>query len=172
MMAGRGKHSAAAGGPARHIPVMLSEVLVALDPEDGDIVVDGTFGAGGYSQAILDQADCKIIAIDRDPEAFRLSGQLAEAYPGRLMAVLGRYSEMEEIAASEGFTAVDGVTLDLGVSSMQLDEPSRGFSFMQEGPLDMRMGQRGPAASDIVNALAEQELAEIIGKLEIGRAHV
>jgi 16S rRNA (cytosine1402-N4)-methyltransferase len=164
MMAGRGS-TAAAGGPARHIPVMLSEVLGSLDPKDGEIVVDGTFGAGGYSEAILQQADCKIIAIDRDPEAFRLSGQLAEKYPGRLIAVLGRYSEMENIAASEGFSSVDGVTLDLGVSSMQLDEPARGFSFMREGPLDMRMGEGGPTASDIVNALPERELAEIIGRL-------
>ncbi len=165
MMAGRGKHSAAAGGPARHIPVMLSEVLAALEPKDGEIVVDGTFGAGGYSEAMLQQADCKIIAIDRDPEAFRLSGQLAERYPGRLLAVLGRYSEMDELAASEGFDSVDGVALDLGVSSMQLDEPARGFSFMQDGPLDMRMGQGGPSASDIVNTLPEQELAEIFDKL-------
>lgn len=164
MMAGRGS-SAAAGGPARHIPVMLSETLAALEPKDGDIVVDGTFGAGSYSEAILKRADCKVIAIDRDPEAFRLSGQLAEKYPGRLLAVLGRYSEMDAIAASEGFTAVDAVTLDLGVSSMQLDRPERGFSFMQEGPLDMRMGEGGPSAGDIVNARSEQELAEIIGKL-------
>jgi len=164
MMAGRGS-TAAVGGPARHIPVMLSEVLASLEPKDGEVIVDGTFGAGGYSEAILNHADCKIIAIDRDPEAFRLSGKLAEKYPGRLMAVLGRYSEMEAIAASEGFASVDGVTLDLGVSSMQLDEPARGFSFMQEGPLDMRMGQEGPSAADIVNTLGEQELAEIIFKL-------
>ena len=104
MMAGRGRNSPAAGGPARHIPVMLSEVLAALEPKDGEIIVDGTFGAGGYSQAILDRADCKIIAIDRDPEAFRLSRALAEAYPGRLVAAHARYSEMEEVAASEGFT--------------------------------------------------------------------
>jgi 16S rRNA (cytosine1402-N4)-methyltransferase len=164
MMAGRGS-SAAAGGPARHIPVMLSEVIGSLEPKDGEIIVDGTFGAGGYSEAILKQADCQIIAIDRDPEAFRISGQLAEKYPGRLMAVVGRYSEMEAIAASEGFTSVDGVTLDLGVSSMQLDDPARGFSFLQEGPLDMRMGEGGPTASDIVNAMPERELAEIIGRL-------
>jgi 16S rRNA (cytosine1402-N4)-methyltransferase len=164
MMAGRGS-TAAAGGPARHIPVMLSEVLAALEPRDGQVVIDGTFGAGGYSQALLEAADCKIIAIDRDPEAFRLSGKLAERYPGRLMAVLGRYSEMDAIAASEGFTFVDGVTLDLGVSSMQLDEPARGFSFMQEGPLDMRMGEGGPTAADIVNVLPEAELAAIIARL-------
>ncbi len=128
MMAGRGS-TAAAGGPARHIPVMLSEVLAALKPADGDIILDGTFGAGGYASAILDAADCKLIAIDRDAEAFALAGELAEKYPGRLMAVLGRYSEMEAIAASEGFARVDGVTLDLGVSSMQLDQAERGFSF-------------------------------------------
>ncbi|MGE3528978.1 MAG: 16S rRNA (cytosine(1402)-N(4))-methyltransferase RsmH [Methyloceanibacter sp.] len=164
MMAGRGS-TAAAGGPARHIPVMLSEVVAALDPKDGEIVVDGTFGAGGYSDAILARADCKIIAIDRDPEAFRLSGALADKYPGRLIAVLGRYSEMEAIAASEGFAAVDGVVLDLGVSSMQLDQAERGFSFMKDGPLDMRMGAGGRTASDIVNTLSQEELAEIIGKL-------
>jgi len=164
MMAGRGS-TAAVGGPARHIPVMLSEVLAQLDPKDGEIIVDGTFGAGGYSQAILESADCKIIAIDRDPEAFRLSGELATAYPGRVLAVLGRYSEMVELAASEGFNSVRGVVLDLGVSSMQLDEPSRGFSFSQDGPLDMRMGQGGASARDIVNNLGEQELAEILFKL-------
>jgi 16S rRNA (cytosine1402-N4)-methyltransferase len=161
MMAGRGS-SAAAGGPARHIPVMLSEVLAALEPANSDIIVDGTFGAGGYAKAILETADCEVIAIDRDAEAFALCGALAEKYPGRLMAVLGRYSEMEAIAASEGFTAVDGVALDLGVSSMQLDEAERGFSFAQDGPLDMRMGAGGPTAADIVNTLSETELAEII----------
>jgi 16S rRNA (cytosine1402-N4)-methyltransferase len=164
MMAGRGS-TAAVGGPARHIPVMLSEVLQAIEPKAGRVIVDGTFGAGGYSQALLEAADCKIIAIDRDPEAFRLSGKLAERYPGRLMAVLGRYGEMDAIAASEGFTFVDGVALDLGVSSMQLDEPSRGFSFMQQGPLDMRMGEGGPTAADIVNVLPEAELAAVIARL-------
>jgi 16S rRNA (cytosine1402-N4)-methyltransferase len=164
MMAGRGS-TAAAGGPARHIPVMLSEVLAALEPEDGEIIVDGTFGAGGYSQAILERADCKIIAIDRDAQAFALSGAVADKYPGRLIAVIGRYSEMEAIAASEGFPAVDGVTIDLGVSSMQLDQPERGFSFAKDGPLDMRMGEGGPTASDIVNTLEEAELAEIIAVL-------
>lgn len=164
MMAGRGR-SSAAGGPARHIPVMLSEVLRALEPEDGEVIVDGTFGAGGYTNAILQAAACKVIAIDRDDEAFRLSGELAGKYPGRLMAVLGRFSEMEDVALSEGFEAVDGVVLDLGVSSMQLDQPERGFSFAKDGPLDMRMGEGGPTAAEIVNALPEKALAEIIGKL-------
>ena len=161
MMAGRGS-PAAVGGPARHIPVMLSEVVAALDPKDGDIVVDGTFGAGGYSQAILASADCKVVAIDRDPDALRLSGALADKYPGRFLAVLGRFSEMETIAASEGFTAVDGVVLDLGVSSMQLDSADRGFSFRFDGPLDMRMSGEGANAADIVNSASERDLADII----------
>ncbi len=162
MMAGRGRNSPAVGGPARHIPVMLSEVLAALDPKDGEIIVDGTFGAGGYSQAILDRADCKIIAIDRDPEAFQLSRALIEAYPGRLVAAHARFSEMQEVAAHEAVDAVGGVVLDLGVSSMQLDQAERGFSFAKDGPLDMRMGGQGPTAADLVNTLDESELADII----------
>jgi len=161
MMAGRGS-TAAVGGLTRHIPVMLSEVLAALAPKDGDIIVDGTFGAGGYAKAILDAADCKLIAIDRDAEAFRLGGELSEHYPGHLIAMLGRYSEMESLAESEGFSAIDGVTLDLGVSSMQLDQAERGFSFAHDGPLDMRMGPEGPTAADLVNTLGEKELADII----------
>jgi 16S rRNA (cytosine1402-N4)-methyltransferase len=162
MMAGRGRNSPAAGGPARHIPVMLSEVLDALNPKDGEIIVDGTFGAGGYTEAILDAADCKVIAIDRDPEAFRLSRALVEAYPGRLVAVHARFSEMQEIAAHEAVGAVAGVVLDLGVSSMQLDQAERGFSFAKDGPLDMRMSGQGPTAADLVNSLDESQLADII----------
>ena len=171
MMAGRGAHMAAVGGPARHIPVMLSEVLHALEPKSGAIIVDGTLGAGGYSKAILEAADCKIIAIDRDPDAVAKGEALAEEFPGRLKLVIGRFGAMEGIVKQEGIDAVDGVALDLGVSSMQLDEASRGFSFMKEGPLDMRMGKEGPTASDIVNELSAGELAEIIGKLgEEGRS--
>ena len=131
MMAGRGRNTSAAGGPARHIPVMLSEVLAALEPKAGETIVDGTFGAGGYTEAILEAADCKVIAIDRDPEAFRLSAALVERYSGRLVTVLARFSEMQDIAAHEAVGAVTGVVLDLGVSSMQIDEAERGFSFMQ-----------------------------------------
>jgi 16S rRNA (cytosine1402-N4)-methyltransferase len=162
MMAGRGTGFTAAGGPARHIPVMLSEVLETLQTRDGDIIVDGTFGAGGYSQAILAAANCKVIAIDQDPDALACGRELAELSRGRLVLALGRYSDMAAIAAAEGFTSVDGVVLDLGVSSMQLDQPERGFSFMGDGPLDMRMGKEGPSASDVVNDFSEQELAEII----------
>ncbi|HML92493.1 16S rRNA (cytosine(1402)-N(4))-methyltransferase RsmH [Methyloceanibacter sp.] len=162
MMTDRGRPSSAAGGLARHIPVLLSEVLSTLRPEDGDVVIDGTFGAGGYARAILEAAECRLIAIDRDAEALASAQDLAEAFPGRFQAVLGRYSEMEALAAAAGVTAVDGVTLDLGVSSMQLDRPERGFSFAKDGPLDMRMGGEGPTAADLVNDLEEAELADII----------
>ena len=164
MMAGRGRNSSAAGGPARHIPVMLFEVLAALEPKFGEIIVDGTFGAGGYTEAILEQANCKVIAIDRDQEALAKGKALAKRFPGRLELINGRFGEMDEIVKREGIEAVDGVALDLGVSSMQLDQPERGFSFMKEGPLDMRMGREGPTAADIVNSLPEQELAEILFK--------
>jgi 16S rRNA (cytosine1402-N4)-methyltransferase len=171
MMAGRGAHMAAVGGPARHIPVMLSEVLHALEPKSGAIIVDGTFGAGGYSKAILEAADCKVVAIDRDPESIAAGYALAAEFPSRLKLVTGRFGAMDEIVKREGADTVDGVALDLGVSSMQLDEPERGFSFMKEGPLDMRMGKEGPSAYEIVNTLSAGELAEIIGRLgEEGRS--
>ena len=165
MMAGRGKDSPSAGGPARHIPVMLSEVLSALKPTSGETIIDGTFGAGGYSKAILEAADCKIIAIDRDPDAIAAARKLADQVPERLALVVGRYSQMDTIVESHGHATVDGVVLDLGVSSMQLDQPERGFSFSHDGPLDMRMGKEGPSASDIVNELSESELAGIIAVL-------
>ena len=110
-------------------------------------------------------ADCKVIAIDRDPEAFRLGAALVERYSGRLVTVHARFSEMQDIAAHEAIGAVAGVVLDLGVSSMQIDEAERGFSFMRDGPLDMRMGRQGTTASDLVNTLSEEELAEIIFRL-------
>jgi 16S rRNA (cytosine1402-N4)-methyltransferase len=162
MMAGRGRNSPAVGGPARHIPVMLSEVLASLEPKDGDTIVDGTFGAGGYSQAILDHADCKVIAIDRDPEAFRLGRALVEAYPGRLVVVHARFSEMQEVAAHEAVGAVGGVVLDLGVSSMQLDQAERGFAFSVDGPLDMRMERAGESAADFLNTAAEADIADVL----------
>jgi 16S rRNA (cytosine1402-N4)-methyltransferase len=165
MMAGRGVGLTAAGGPARHIPVMLSEVIEALDPRDGKHFIDGTFGAGGYSRGLLEAARCTVLAIDRDPAAAQFAQALEERFPGRLKFVLGRYAEMREIAEREGISAVDGVALDLGVSSMQLDEAERGFSFSQDGPLDMRMGAEGLTASDLVNALPERDLAAIIATL-------
>jgi 16S rRNA (cytosine1402-N4)-methyltransferase len=165
MMAGRGAGLTAAGGPARHIPVMLSEVIEALEPRDGKHFIDGTFGAGGYTRGLLESARCNVLAIDRDPGAARFARVLESDFPGRLKFVLGRYAEMREIAEREGIAVIDGVALDLGVSSMQLDEPKRGFSFSQDGPLDMRMGAEGPTASDLVNELPERELATIIATL-------
>ena len=165
MMAGRGVDLTAAGGPARHIPVMLSEVIEALEPRDGKHFIDGTFGAGGYTRGLLEAARCSVLAIDRDPDAAKFARALEERFPGRLKFVLGRYAEMREIAEREGIGAIDGVALDLGVSSMQLDEPERGFSFAQDGPLDMRMGAEGLTASDLVNALPERDLAAILSTL-------
>lgn len=143
---------------ARHIPVMLAEVLAALVPRDGEVIVDGTFGAGGYSSAILAAADCRVIAIDRDPTAIAGGAALVAQHAGRLSLNHGRFSDMEEIAAA----AVDGVVLDIGVSSMQIDEAERGFSFLREGPLDMRMALSGPTAADYVNRLPQEQLADLI----------
>jgi 16S rRNA (cytosine1402-N4)-methyltransferase len=144
---------------AAHVPVMLAEVLDALGPRDGAAYVDGTFGAGGYTRAILDAADTRVIAIDRDPSAIRAGETMAEAYGGRLTLREGRFSEMELLV---GETPIDGVVLDIGVSSMQIDEAARGFSFLRDGPLDMRMAQHGPSAADAVNTLPQETLSNII----------
>lgn len=162
MMTDSGRPSSVAGGLVRHIPVLLSEVLAALKPEDGDIIIDGTFGAGGYSRAILETADCRVMAIDRDPQAIANAEVLVSDFPGRFEAVLGRYGEMAGLAEAQGFEAVDGVVLDIGVSSMQLDQPERGFSFAKDGPLDMRMGAAGLSAADVVNSFEETQIADII----------
>jgi 16S rRNA (cytosine1402-N4)-methyltransferase len=140
---------------APHRPVLLDEVVEALQPGPGKTVVDGTFGAGGYSRAFL-AAGSTVIAFDRDPAAHRF----AEGLPGdRFRLVQARFSEMAAIA---GEGALDGVALDLGVSSMQLDEAERGFSFLRDGPLDMRMGADGPSAADLVNTAEASELARIL----------
>src|SRR5262249_33393683 len=146
----------------RHRPVLLAEVLQLLAPRDGGIYVDGTFGAGGYSRAILESADCRVVGIDRDPSAIADGATLAKSFAGRLTLVEGRFGEMTDLLAAEGVTEADGVALDLGVSSMQLDEAERGFSFRADGPLDMRMGGVGPSAADLVNGLPETELADIL----------
>jgi 16S rRNA (cytosine1402-N4)-methyltransferase len=150
-------------GGARHIPVLLQAVLEALRPADGGIYVDGTFGAGGYARAILAAAACRVYAIDRDPAAVAFGRALAEG-ADRFVMLEGRFAEMEALLGAEGVVAVDGVALDLGVSSMQLDQAERGFSFREDGPLDMRMSKAGPSAADVVNQTAEQELADIIFK--------
>jgi len=153
---------AVVGGPAPHIPVLGRPALDFLNVHDGGVYIDGTFGAGGYSRAILDAADCKVIAIDRDPGAIALGAGLVTQTHGRLALVEGRFSSLDRVANDAGYDAVDGVVLDIGVSSMQLDQASRGFSFRQGGPLDMRMSGEGPSAADIVNNAGERDLADII----------
>ena len=154
-------------GAAQHVPVMLSEVLVAIEPRDGATYIDGTFGAGGYSRALLERCKCRVLAIDRDPAAIDAGGTLAAAYGGRLILALGRFGAMDEIAAAHGIAGggVDGVMLDIGVSSMQLDSAERGFSFQGDGPLDMRMGAGGPTAADVVNEADETAIADILYQL-------
>ena len=152
----------AAHDPPRHRPVMLAEVLAALGPRDEGIYVDGTFGGGGYTKPILEHAGTRVFAIDRDPDAISAGAALAAHYPGRLILIEGAFSQMSELLGANGVDRVDGIVLDIGVSSMQLGDPERGFSFMADGPLDMRMGREGPTAADVVNDYAEGELARII----------
>jgi 16S rRNA (cytosine1402-N4)-methyltransferase len=147
---------------ARHVPVLAREVVDALRPRDGGRYVDGTFGAGGYSSAVLDRAQCQVIALDRDPDAIAAGQVLAERYAPRLRLIEGRFGDMAELLSAEGVDEVDGVALDLGVSSMQFDQADRGFSFRASGPLDMRMERSGPSAADLVNEADEAELADII----------
>ena len=144
-----------------HVPVLLNEVVEALRPTGGERYLDGTFGAGGYTRALLDKADCQVIALDRDPDAIAAGQPLAERYSSRLLLIEGRFGDMAELLEAEGVREVDGVALDLGVSSMQFDRPERGFSFRASGPLDMRMEKRGASAADLVNEADEAELADI-----------
>lgn len=150
---------------ALHTSVLLDEVLKALNPKEGGIYVDGTFGAGGYSRAILEAADCKVYGIDRDPDAVKRGEAMSAEYNGRLTVLEGRYGDMQALLLDVGVEAVDGVALDVGVSSMQIDEAERGFSFRFDGPLDMRMERAGPTAADIVNEADEAVLADLIYKL-------
>ncbi len=151
----------AGGGPVRHVPVLLSEVLSALKPVRGQAVLDGTFGAGGYTRAIL-EAGANVIALDRDPNAIAGGGALVEEFGERLQLIHGRFGDLANYAPAGG---LDGVVLDIGVSSMQIDEADRGFSFQKDGPLDMRMSQAGPSAADVVNTLKAGELARVFGFL-------
>ncbi|WP_428686874.1 16S rRNA (cytosine(1402)-N(4))-methyltransferase RsmH [Roseibium sp.] len=164
MARGDREQSQSAGGPERHVPVLLKEVLEWLDPKEGEVVVDGTFGAGGYSRAIL-QRGATVIGIDRDPDAIAGGQDLVKQSDGHLILVPGQFANLEIHTREQGFTGVDGVVLDLGVSSMQLDEAERGFSFLRDGPLDMRMEQAGPSAADVVNELPVKDLIRIIGLL-------
>jgi 16S rRNA (cytosine1402-N4)-methyltransferase len=146
-----------------HLPVMLAEVLATLAPRDDAAYLDCTFGGGGYARAILEAAPrCTLFAMDRDPDAIARGAALATRFAPRLTLIEGRFGDMLDHLAERGVTALDGVVMDLGVSSFQLDQAERGFSFRAEGPLDMRMEKSGPSAADLVNTLPEAELADIL----------
>jgi 16S rRNA (cytosine1402-N4)-methyltransferase len=142
-----------------HLPVMLDEVLEMLSPRDGARYIDGTFGGGGYASAILEAADCQVLGIDRDPDAIARGQALVERFGGRLTLVQGEFSRMDEFTRES-----DGIVLDLGVSSFQFDQPARGFSFREDGPLDMRMSLSGESAADVVNSADERTLTQIIAR--------
>ena len=146
----------------RHIPVLGRQAVEMLSPRDGGIYVDATFGAGGYSRAILDTAGTLVIGIDRDRSAITGGFDLVDRSNGRLTLVEDKFSNLAGICAAQGIDAVDGVVMDVGVSSMQLDEAERGFSFRLGGPLDMRMGHDGPTAADVIARASEADLANII----------
>jgi 16S rRNA (cytosine1402-N4)-methyltransferase len=149
-------------GTGAHVPVLLAQVLQALGPRAGETYIDATFGAGGYTRAILSAAPAaRVLAIDRDPSAVAAGRADATLDRTRLTLVEGRFRDLDQIAERTGFAPADGVVLDIGVSSMQLDDPERGFSFQHDGPLDMRMARSGPSAADIVNAAEEALLADI-----------
>ena len=146
----------------RHIPVLCREAVDMLAPRDGGIYIDATFGAGSYSQAILAAAHTRVIGIDRDRIAITGGFDLADRAEGRLTLVEDRFSNLAEVGTAQGIDAVDGVVMDVGVSSMQIDEADRGFSFRLSGPLDMRMGCDGPTAADVIAKASEADLANII----------
>jgi 16S rRNA (cytosine1402-N4)-methyltransferase len=157
---------------------MLTEMLATLGPRDGAVYLDGTFGGGGYARAILERAQCHVWAIDRDETAIARGAALTAQYPDRLHLLHGRFGDMLTLLTEAGVQALDGVVLDIGVSSFQIDDPTRGFSFMADGPLDMRMGRHGmdgragsePTAATLVNTLPEHELANILFQLGEERA--
>lgn len=156
--------TAASGSPDRapHIPVMLPDVIDALQPTRHEIYIDGTFGAGGYTRAILEAAECRVLAFDRDPTAIECGAALAAAFASRLTLKHRRFGDLAEAVQEIDIEAVNGVVLDIGVSSMQIDQPERGFSFQSDGPLDMRMSREGPSAADVVNGFEEEQIADII----------
>jgi 16S rRNA (cytosine1402-N4)-methyltransferase len=162
MTAGGDGFAAVAGGSALHIPVLGRPAIDFLKLRDGGVYIDATFGAGGYSRAMLAAADCQVIGIDRDQSAIAGGFDLVQQANGRLTLIEDRFSNLDAVARECGVDQVDGVVLDLGVSSMQLDRPERGFSFRHDGPLDMRMGSEGASAADVVARSSERDLANII----------
>ena len=161
MMVGRGEGQPAAGGPALHIPVLLDEIVSALCVREGGVYLDGTFGAGGYSRAILARG-ARVIALDRDPQAVAVGEALVDASQGRLCLAKGRFGELDVVARGLGVGRLDGIVLDIGVSSMQLDDAARGFSLRQDAPLDMRMESKGRTAADILAEEDEETIANIL----------
>ncbi len=155
-------HHEETSAASRHVPVLLREAMELLAPARGGTFVDATFGAGGYARAILQHEEAQVVGIDRDPHAIAGGQALVERFGERLKLVHGRFSRMEEMLARLGIGKVDGVVMDLGVSSMQLDEARRGFSFQTEGPLDMRMSAEGLSAAEVVNTFREEEIADIL----------
>jgi 16S rRNA (cytosine1402-N4)-methyltransferase len=148
-----------------HLSVLRHEAVEALAPKDGGVYIDGTFGAGGYSRAILESAQCGVIGLDRDPTALLAGTALADDMGGRLKLVQSCFGDLAQAIDSIGVEKVDGIVLDIGVSSMQLDRAERGFSFRFDGPLDMRMGADGLTAADLVNTLEEKDLAALLRAL-------
>jgi 16S rRNA (cytosine1402-N4)-methyltransferase len=165
MTTGRGTGDGVAGGLARHIPVLASQAMGFLNVRSGGFFIDATFGAGGHTRAILATPGAQVIGIDRDRTAIAGGFDLVEQSDGRLTLVEDRFARLDEIAREFGHGSIDGVLLDVGVSSMQLDEAERGFSFRRDGPLDMRMGSEGPSAADVVAQALPQDLAAIIATL-------
>ena len=142
-----------------HVPVLINEVLTYLAPKDGEIYVDATFGGGGYTQHILEKASCSVFAIDRDPDALKRSLAFQEKYGDRFRFFEGTFGSMDQFLPSVSY---DGIVFDFGVSSFQLEDAARGFSFQLDGPLDMRMGQAHISAEEVVNTYSEKQLFEII----------
>ncbi len=162
MTSGRGDEAyLAASGPARHVPVLRDEVMSALAPSEGGLYLDATFGAGGYSKALLAKPNTQVLALDRDPAAIAGGAWLVAEAQGRLCLVKERFGRLDQAARQRGFCDFDGVVLDVGVSSMQIDNSARGFSFQADGPLDMRMDGEGKTAADLVNTAGEATLANI-----------
>ncbi len=164
---GEGSVRPPASGP--HIPVLVSEVVAALfldgPPQTATTIIDGTFGAGGYTRAILASGATRVVAIDRDPTAIAAGAAMVEEFAPRLALLAGRFGDLDALAHQAGHDSVDGVVLDIGVSSMQLDQAERGFSFQHDGPLDMRMSREGPSAADVVNTMDEEDLANVLYEL-------
>jgi 16S rRNA (cytosine1402-N4)-methyltransferase len=148
-----------------HIPVLVEAVLAALAPRDDAVYVDATFGAGGYSEAILGAARCRVFGIDRDPDAVARGRALADKHGGRLTLIAGPFGDLERLLGPFAPGPIAGIAFDLGVSSMQLDEAGRGFSFRQDGPLDMRMSRSGESAAELIARLSERELGQLIRAL-------